>query len=159
MISGNIAIGVVNLDHYIRLVMHACVLSRFSGVGLFATLWTVVHLVPLSIGFSRQEYWGELSCSSPGYLLIQGSNLHLLCLLHWQAGSLSLAPPEKTRLMVPCGKMTFPSLGQENHLCGITLEIYEDAFIVLHHKPMNQGGMNPPLSLLQGYSIVPTQLI
>ena len=65
----------------------------------------------------------------------------------------------KSRLMVPCGKMTFPSLGQENHLCGVTLEMYEDVFIVLHHKPMNQGGMNLPLSLLQGYSVVPKQLI
>ena len=30
-----------------------------------------------------------------GIFLIQGSNLCLLCLLHWQAGSLSLAPPGK----------------------------------------------------------------
>ena len=48
--------------------MHACVLSRFSGVGLFATLWTVVHLVPLSMGFSRQEYWSVLPCPPPGGL-------------------------------------------------------------------------------------------
>ena len=154
----NIVIGVVNLEHYIRLVMHVCVLSCFSGVALLATLWTVAHLVSLSMGFSRQEYWSGLLCSSPGDLLTQGSNLHLLCLLHWQAGSLPLAPPGKSRLVVPCGKMTFPSLGQENHLCSVTLEMYEDVFIVLHHKPMNQGGMNPPLSLPQGYSIVPTQL-
>ena len=30
-----------------------------------------------------------------GIFLTQGPNLHLLCLLHWQAGSLSLAPPGK----------------------------------------------------------------
>ena len=30
-----------------------------------------------------------------GTFLIQGSNPHLLCLLHWQAGSLALAPPRK----------------------------------------------------------------
>ena len=30
-----------------------------------------------------------------GTFLVQGSNPHLLCLLHWQAGSLALAPPRK----------------------------------------------------------------
>ena len=33
-----------------------CVLSRFSRVRLFATLWTAVHQAPLSMGFSRQEH-------------------------------------------------------------------------------------------------------
>ena len=37
--------------------MQACVLSRFSCVRLFATPWTVAHQGPLSMGFSRQEYW------------------------------------------------------------------------------------------------------
>ena len=35
----------------------AGVLSHFSRVCLFATLWTVAHQGPLSMGFSRQEYW------------------------------------------------------------------------------------------------------
>ena len=38
----------------------------------------------LSMGFSRQEYWSGLPCPSPGDLPTQGSNLCLLCLLHWQ---------------------------------------------------------------------------
>ena len=33
-----------------------CVLSRFSHVRLFATLWTAAHQAPLSMGFSRQEH-------------------------------------------------------------------------------------------------------
>ena len=33
-----------------------------------------------------------------GIFLTQGMNLHLLCLLHWQAGSLPLAPPGKSDL-------------------------------------------------------------
>ena len=33
------------------------VLSHFSHVQLFVTLWTIAHQVPLSMGFSRQEYW------------------------------------------------------------------------------------------------------
>ena len=35
-------------------------------VQLFATLWTVASQAPLSIGFSRQEYWSELPFPSPG---------------------------------------------------------------------------------------------
>ena len=35
-------------------------LSHFSHVQLFTTLWTVAHQAPLSMGFSRTEYWSEL---------------------------------------------------------------------------------------------------
>ena len=34
----------------------------------FATLWTVAQQTPLSMGFSRQEYWGGLPCTPPGGL-------------------------------------------------------------------------------------------
>ena len=43
-----------------------CVLSRFSHVWLCATLWTIVHQAPPSMGFSRQEYWRGLPCPPPG---------------------------------------------------------------------------------------------
>ena len=42
------------------------VLSQFSRVRLFATLGTVAHQAPLSMGFSRQEYSSELPCTSAG---------------------------------------------------------------------------------------------
>ena len=45
-----------------------CMLSRFSHVQLFVTLWTVTCQVPLSTGFSRQEYWSGLPCPLPGDL-------------------------------------------------------------------------------------------
>ena len=48
--------------------MHACILSHFSRVQLFVTLWTTACQTPLSMGFSRQEYQGELPCSPPGDL-------------------------------------------------------------------------------------------
>ena len=35
-------------------------LSHFNRVQLFATSWTVAHQAPLSLGFSRQEYWSGL---------------------------------------------------------------------------------------------------
>ena len=42
-----------------------CVLSHFSCVQLFATVWTIAGQAPLSIGFSRQEYWIGLPCPPP----------------------------------------------------------------------------------------------
>ena len=36
-----------------------------THVWLFVTPWTVAHQAPLSVGFSRQEYWSELPRSSP----------------------------------------------------------------------------------------------
>ena len=46
----------------------ACVLSCFSCVQLFATLWTVTCQAPLSKGFSSQEYWSGLPWPPPGDL-------------------------------------------------------------------------------------------
>ena len=43
-------------------------LSHFIRVQLFATPWTVAHQAPLSMGFSRQEYWNGLPCLPPGDL-------------------------------------------------------------------------------------------
>ena len=45
-----------------------CVLSRFSCVQLWATLWTEAFQAPLSMGFSRQEYWSGLPHAPPGDL-------------------------------------------------------------------------------------------
>ena len=41
-------------------------LSLFSCVQLFETLWTVAHQSPLSMGFSSQEYWSGLPCPPSG---------------------------------------------------------------------------------------------
>ena len=43
-------------------------LSHFRQVRLFVTLWTVAHQAPLSMGFSRKEYWSGFPCPSPGDL-------------------------------------------------------------------------------------------
>ena len=64
--------------------MHACVLSHFSLVQLFAGLRTVVRQTPLSIGFSSQEYrgssWLEIN---PHHLRL----LHCRQILHpWATG-------------------------------------------------------------------------
>ena len=44
-------------------------LSHISRcIWLFATLWIVACQPPLSMGFSRQEYWNGLPCPPPGDL-------------------------------------------------------------------------------------------
>ena len=42
---------------------------RFSHVQLFAAPQTIAHQGPLSMGFSRQEYWSGLPFPSPGIKL------------------------------------------------------------------------------------------
>ena len=46
---------------------HICVLS-LSHVPLFVTPRTVAHQAPLSMGFSRQEYWRGVPFPTPGDL-------------------------------------------------------------------------------------------
>ena len=79
------------------------VLSRFGPVRRFAPLWSVAHQTPLSKGFSRQEYWSGLPCPPPGELPNLGIEPCLLHLLHWQTGSLPLAPPGKPTLSLESG--------------------------------------------------------
>ena len=59
-----------------------------SHVWLFVTLRTRAHQAPLSIEFSRQEYWSGFPFQ--GIFPTQGLNVHLLHPLHWQAESLPL---------------------------------------------------------------------
>ena len=42
--------------------------KSFSHIQLFVTPWTVAYQAPLSMGFSRQEYWSGLPFPSPGDL-------------------------------------------------------------------------------------------
>ena len=58
------------------------------------SLWphgTVAQLGPLSMGFSRLECWSELPCPAPRDFPTPGA------ILHWQMGSLPLAPPGKPK--------------------------------------------------------------
>ena len=58
-----------------KMCVHAkCV----SCARLFATLWTVACQSPLSMGFSRQEYWNRLPSPPPGHLPDPGIKLKSL---------------------------------------------------------------------------------
>ena len=52
-----------------------CMLSCFSCVQFCVTPWTVAHQTPLSMGFSRQEYWSRLPCPPAGDLSDPGVEL------------------------------------------------------------------------------------
>ena len=56
------------LLHWYTLFALKVKVMSLSRVPLFATPWTVAHQVPLSMGFSRQEYWSGLPFPSPGDL-------------------------------------------------------------------------------------------
>ena len=57
------------LPYFLQMIMWSCACMRaksLSQVWLSATLWAVAHQAPLSMGFSRQEYWSRLPFLSPG---------------------------------------------------------------------------------------------
>ena len=55
-----------------------------------ATAWTVAHQAPLSMGFSRQEYWSGLPFPPSGDLPNTGIKPTSLSHLHWQVDFLPL---------------------------------------------------------------------
>ena len=65
----------------------ACMLSH---VQLFVSQWTVAHQAPLSVEFSRQEYWSGLLFPSLGDIPNSGTELTSSASLHWQVDSLPL---------------------------------------------------------------------
>ena len=61
-------------------------LSRFSHVQLCVTPWTAAHQAPLSLGFSRQEYWSGLPFPSPMHACMLSRFSHVrLCVTPWTA--------------------------------------------------------------------------
>ena len=70
-----------------------------SCVRLFVTLWTVAHQAPLSMGFSRQEYWSGLLFPSPGDLPNPGIEPGSPVL---QEDSLLAEPREKSQRSARC---------------------------------------------------------
>ena len=85
-LTASLLLSVLLLVSLLIHLLHVC----FSPAWLFTTLWTVARQALLSMGFFRQEYWSGLQFPPQGIFLTQGWNLHLLCLLHWQAGSFLL---------------------------------------------------------------------
>ena len=75
-----------------------CMLSHFSPVPFCVTLWTTTHQAPLSMGFSRQEYWSGLPFPSPGDLPNPGTGPISLKSLALVSSTLPLGPSGKANL-------------------------------------------------------------
>ena len=72
-------------------------LSHSDVSDSFVALWTVAHQAPLSMGFSRQEYWSGLPFLPPEDLPDPGVKLTSP---HWQADSLPLSHLGSPNLMI-----------------------------------------------------------
>ena len=90
-----------------------CVLNGFSRIQLLADCSlpdSSVH----GILQARILEWVSIpppgDLPDPGIFLTQGLNPHFLCLLHWQVGSLPLAPPDM--LLKQWFKHLHPELGK-----------------------------------------------
>ena len=81
--------------------IYACLLSQFSRLQLFVTLWSVTCQAPLSIGFSRHEYWSGLPCLPPWDLPNLGIKPKSPASAALQVDSLPTKPPGK-----PQGEVT-----------------------------------------------------
>ena len=71
---------------------YACMLSLFSHVQFFVTLWTVDTRLLCPWDSPGKNTGVGCHALLQGIFSTQKSNPHLLCLLHWQAGSLPLMP-------------------------------------------------------------------
>ena len=96
-----------------------CLLSHFSHVLLFEIPWTIACQAPLSMGFTKREYWSGKNIGVGCHALLQmifptqGLNPHLLCLVQWQVGSLPPAPSGKKAsqcLLSPTPSSPIPAL-------------------------------------------------
>ena len=72
--------------------------SLLSCIRLFSTLWTVARRLLCPWDSPSKNTGVGRHALLHGVFPTQGSNPHLSCLLHWQAGPLSLAPPRKLHM-------------------------------------------------------------
>ena len=77
---------------YIYIYTHYIYVLCARAQSFFMTLWTVANQAPLSIGFSKQEYWSGLPCPPPGDLPNPGTEpmspalqVDSLLLSHWES--------------------------------------------------------------------------
>ena len=86
--------------------------SHFSCIWLFATLWTIAHQAPLSMGFSRQEYWSGMPC--PPTVDILNPNLPASACLSCTAGKFFTTAPPGTPITELSSHILSGSAGKES---------------------------------------------
>ena len=119
--------------------LHACMLSCFSHVQLFVTLWTVARQAPLSMGFSRQEYWRRLPCLLPGDLPDPGIEPRSSA---WQADSLQLSHKRSPQFS------SFQSLSR--------VRLFATPWIAAHRASLSITNSRSLLKLMSIESVMPS---
>ena len=89
-------INCVDLDKSYNFFERNVKVKSLSRVRLFATPWTMAYHAPLSMGFSRQEYWSGLPFPSPKDTPNPGIEPGSPAL---QADTLLSKPPEKSQFL------------------------------------------------------------
>ena len=85
----------INVHLQYTLVRQCCPFTRFSSLWLFVTPRSVARKAPLSMGFSKQDYWRGLLCPLPGDLPNPGIELVFSCISCIARGFFTVAPPNK----------------------------------------------------------------
>ena len=99
------------LKFHLRLFCVLCA-NSLTHVWLFVNPWMVACQSPLSMGFSKQEYWSGWHFILQGIFPTQELNLHFLCLLLWQGDFFLLLSHLGMIILSFCElKMTWASLG------------------------------------------------
>ena len=92
-------------------------MKSLSHVQLFVTPWTIAHQAPVSMGFSRQEYWSGLPFPSLGYLPDPGIKTGSPTL---QADALPSEPPGKSILHSQGGEAINKTLAFVRNTIGLS---------------------------------------
>ena len=97
--------------------MRVCMLSHFNHVRVCVPLCTTACQAPLSLGLSRQEYWGGSPCPPPGDLPDPGIEpaspaLQVSPLSHKGGPSVSTLPWNSSRALVAKEMLLFQNKGQ-----------------------------------------------
>ena len=115
----------------------------FSQVWLCAVLWTAAGQAPLSMGFSREEFWSGVPCPPPRDLSNPGIEPTFLKSPTLAGGFFTTkAPGKPTILQYPLLNMNFYDKIKCIHLCHLKpLVTYPLQFLLL----CNSSQMNPTL--------------
>ena len=128
LISGHNSWPILNYIIYVQ--------SHFSCVQLFATLWTVARKSPLSMGFSRQEYWSGLWCPPPGDLPDPGIEPVSLRSPTLGGRVFIISATWKARIIYKLNHMKLLVFDKNYSLCGLSIIFwlwiaYEEKTIIL----------------------------
>ena len=81
-------------------------MKSLSCVRLLATPWTAAHQAPLSMGFSRQEYWSGLPLPSPRYCITSSPMRNLKNSIISIENTFNLHSPHTDFLITPSSMIT-----------------------------------------------------